>query len=48
MIRTRILGTQGVTGIESYASQVNRETRAFTAQATIDTVYGKAVIKETI
>ena len=43
-IRARILGTQGVTGITSYASQVNRETRTFSVQAEISTLYGAAKV----
>jgi hypothetical protein len=43
-IRSRILGTQGVTGISSYSSNVNRDQRAFSVNAEIDTVYGKAKI----
>lgn len=39
-IRERILGTQGVLSILSYASQRNGETRALAVQVTIDTIYG--------
>lgn len=38
-IRARILATQGVTGITTYASQVNRDTRADTTQVTLTTAY---------
>ena len=43
-LRARILGTTGVTGIANYASQLNRETRGFAAQVTIDTVYGQTIV----
>ncbi|KAA2237663.1 hypothetical protein [Salinarimonas soli] len=46
--RARILGTTGVTGISAYSSRLDRETRAFTAQATIDTAYGRTTISEPI
>ena len=45
-IRTRILGSPGVTGIAAYGSQLNRDTRGFRAEATIDTLYGQAKIVE--
>lgn len=48
VIRKRILGTQGVTGISAYFSGLDREAREFDVQATIDTVYGKIKIAETI
>lgn len=41
-IRTRILGTQGVTGIGNYSSSLAG--RALTVTATIDTIYGAAVL----
>lgn len=47
VLRARILGTTGVKGITAYASQVNRDTRTFSVQATIDTIYGQAVVKGT-
>jgi len=42
-VRQRILGTQGVTGIVTYASQVVG--RAFSVQATVATLYGQANIQ---
>jgi len=48
VIRARILGTQGVSSISTYASQVNRDTRAFAAQANIETSYGPAVVTGTL
>ncbi|MBH0619611.1 hypothetical protein I3A86_26355, partial [Salmonella enterica] len=39
-IKARILGTQGVTAIKTYQSQVNRQARSFSGQVTIGTVYG--------
>lgn len=44
VIRTRILQTQGVTAIDAYDSQLNRDTRGFAAQATIDTLYGPGLV----
>ena len=38
-IRVRVLATQSVTGIVSYASQVNRDTRADKTQVTLTTAY---------
>lgn len=48
VIRARILGTPGVTGISSYSSTLNRDTRTFTINAVIDTIYGKATIQGTL
>lgn len=45
-IRNRILGTPGVTGIASYASQVVG--RAYNVQAVLDTLYGSATISEVL
>jgi hypothetical protein len=42
-VRQRILGTQGVTAITLYASQVLG--RAFSVQATVDTLYGQTTVK---
>jgi len=39
-IQSRILGTQGVKAILAYSSNVARDTRAFTVNAEIDTIYG--------
>ena len=44
VIRDRILGTQGVSEILDYSSDLNRETREFSINAVIDTVYGRAVV----
>lgn len=43
-IRARILGTAGLRALATYDSQVDRDTRAFSVQATIDTVYGAAAL----
>ncbi|NTG00117.1 hypothetical protein G6L30_08285 [Agrobacterium rhizogenes] len=48
VIRSRVLGTQGVTAITEYSSDLNRDTRAFSVNLTIDTQYGQATIRETI
>jgi len=47
-IRTRILGTQGVTGIASYGSVLNRDIRGFVATTTLNTAYGPAPLNEPI
>ena len=39
-IRDRILTTRGVTGIASYFSRVDPNTRTFSVGATVNTVYG--------
>ena len=43
-IRARILGTTGAVSLSSYASQINRTTRGFSVQATLQTAYGEAVV----
>lgn len=43
-IKSRVLDTQGVTGIVAYASQVNADTRGFSVQMTIDTTYGQTQV----
>lgn len=43
-IRRRILGTQGLRSIITYSSALDRNTRAFSVDARIDTVYGVANI----
>lgn len=48
VIRARILGTTGVTGIAAYDSQLDRETRVMGAQATIDTLYGQTTTPGTL
>jgi len=48
VLRRRILGTQGVTGIASYGSQFSPDTRKYDMQAVIDTAYGSTKIQETI
>lgn len=46
VIRSRILGTQGVKQITAYDSVLNRDTRGFAVQATIETAYGQAQLRE--
>jgi hypothetical protein len=43
-IQARILGTPGVKAILAYASQLNRDTRVWNVQATIDTTFGQIKI----
>lgn len=40
MLRTRILQTRGVVELVSFASQLNRDTRALGIQGEINTLYG--------
>ncbi len=40
VVRTRILGTPGVKGILAYDSSLDRNTRAYRVNTTIDTIYG--------
>lgn len=46
LIRERILGSQGVTSIVSYSSSFDGETRTFTVDSTVNTLYGQASISE--
>lgn len=39
-VRQHVLGSQGITEILEYSSNLNRETRAFSVVMTVDTVYG--------
>lgn len=43
-IRRRVLGTQGVKAIAAYSSSLNRDTRAFSVNLTLDTIYGAATV----
>lgn len=45
VVRARILGTQGVTAITAYSSNLDRDTRAFSANVSITTVYGETTVK---
>ncbi|MDE1158444.1 MAG: hypothetical protein PW791_09225 [Neorhizobium sp.] len=47
-IRSRILGTTGVTAIDAYSSALDRDSRRFSVNATIDTTYGAAKITESL
>lgn len=47
-IRDRILGTQGVTSIESYVSILDTTTRALTVDCTINTLYGTVTITQSL
>ena len=47
-IRRRITRTQGVTGITEYHSEYEGEGRRLLVEATIDTVYGPASLKEAL
>lgn len=43
-IRRRVLGTTGVKAITAYSSSLNRDTRAFSVNLTIDTIYGPTAL----
>lgn len=43
-IRRRVLGTTGCRSITAYSSNLNRDTRAFSVNLTIDTIYGAATV----
>lgn len=45
VIRARILGTEGVTEIVSYFSDLDRNTRKFFGQAEINTIYGRTMVQ---
>jgi len=44
-IQQRILATPNVTGIQGYNSQTDRQTRAWTVEATIETSFGQYVFQ---
>lgn len=48
VLRSRILGTEGVTKIVSYDSTIDRENRKLNLSVTIDTIYGETTIQEAI
>lgn len=48
MFRDAILNTEGVTGLDSYSSSFDPNTRVFTVSATIDTIYGAVALNEII
>lgn len=43
-IRARVLGTPGVSRIDEYSSNLNRDTRRFSVDMKISTIYGPAVV----
>lgn len=45
VVKLRTHQTIGVTGIAAYFSDLNRDTRQYTVQMTIDTVFGQAVVE---
>ncbi len=44
VVQARILGTTGVIALRQYASQFNGETRIYSVQAVVDTIFGEAFI----
>lgn len=47
-IKQRILGTPGVTSLESFSSTFDGETRVLTISATVNTQYGQTTINEVL
>lgn len=47
-ISTRVLDTQGVSELTAYASQFSADTRAFSVQMTISTIYGTTTVQATL
>lgn len=47
-VRARILGTQGCTGIEAFEFDFEPDTRTARIDATINTIYGNAVLRGVI
>lgn len=45
IIQDRALGTQGLTNVTDYVSQVDPDTRIYSAEFTIDTVYGPTAVQ---
>jgi hypothetical protein len=45
VVRSRILDTEGVTGIADYQSTIDHETRKLSVSVTIDTIYGTTQIQ---
>jgi hypothetical protein len=45
VVRYRTRGTQGVTEISSYSSNLDRDTREFSVDMTISTIYGAARVR---
>lgn len=43
-IQTRVLGTQGLTGIPEYNSSLDPDTRAMSVELQIDTIYGPTAV----
>ncbi|UIA94536.1 hypothetical protein LU632_25960 (plasmid) [Erwinia tracheiphila] len=48
VLKDRLLGTQAVTGIERYTSELNRDTRKLTVTAILNTLYGTTTITGTL
>lgn len=44
VLRNAILGVPGVTAILAYASQLDRNTRKFSVQATVNTLFGQTIV----
>ena len=47
-LRERVLDTEGVTGLAAFETVYDGEARRLTVNATIETVYGEAVVQEVL
>lgn len=48
VLRSQILNTEGVTGIASYESNVDPDTRKLNVLVTVDTIYGETTIQAAV
>lgn len=48
VLKQQIANTQGVQSLDSYSSSVDPNTRRFSVQATITTIYGTATVETTL
>lgn len=46
-LRNRLLGTLGVRAIAAYSSVLDRDLRAYSVSATLDTIFGQATVDTT-
>lgn len=45
IVRSRTLNTQGISGISSFQSALNPETRHYSAEETVNTIYGRTTVE---
>jgi hypothetical protein len=48
VLKGRILGTEGVSSIDSYSSSIDSATRKLKVSATVTTIYGQATLQTTL